>query len=251
MAPSITDIPLSHFFILALPILPILATLYIWQLKPAKALYAFARMLIQLTAIGFVLTFLFTNQDIYLVLLVLTVMMIAATWISLNTLDKPSWQLYRAAFAAIVISGTITLGVVVAGVLQTDPWYNPRLLIPLAGMVYVVSMTAISQSAERLAAELQQGMTYKEARKAATNAAMIPTINSLFAVGLVSLPGMMTGQILSGVDPLIAVKYQIVVMLMSFTSTGLATILFLILSRSHFCPSTNAPNPEAEQAHSS
>ena len=101
-------------------------------------------------------------------------------------------------------------------------------------MVYVVSMTAISLSAERLVAELEKGVTFEKARKAAANAALIPTVNSLFAVGLVSLPGMMTGQILSGVDPLIAVKYQIVVMIMSFAATGLTTFLFLSLAREHF-----------------
>jgi putative ABC transport system permease protein len=71
-------------------------------------------------------------------------------------------------------------------------------------------------------------------RSVAFNASLIPTLNSLFAVGLVSLPGMMTGQILSGVAPAIAVKYQIVVMVMIFSSAGLSTAIFLYLSRKHF-----------------
>ncbi|MCB1689564.1 MAG: ABC transporter permease, partial [Halioglobus sp.] len=62
-------------------------------------------------------------------------------------------------------------------------------------------------------------------------AAMIPVINSLFAVGLVSLPGMMTGQILSGISPLIAARYQIVVMCMIFAASGISTALFLAIIR--------------------
>ncbi|MDX1733734.1 MAG: ABC transporter permease, partial [Halioglobus sp.] len=71
----------------------------------------------------------------------------------------------------------------------------------------------------------------ESARLAAYQAAMIPVINALLAVGLVSLPGMMTGQILSGVSPLIAARYQIMVMCMIFASAGISTALFLALCR--------------------
>lgn len=236
MSNSIHDIAFSQFLILALPTLPIFVMLYVWKLNPRKSLYAIARMLIQLVAIGYVLTYLFVAENMLLVLLVLGIMMLAATWISLNPLKAPGKILYAHAFAAVFLAGSLTLFIVTIGVLQAEPWYMPRLIIPLAGMVYVVSMTAISLSAERLLAELEMGIAFSEARKAAANAALIPTINSLLAVGLVSLPGMMTGQILSGVDPLIAVKYQIVVMIMSFTATGLTTLIFLTLSRSYFEP---------------
>lgn len=234
MSGSITNIPPSHFFILLLPLLPVFAMLYYWQMGLVKSFYALARMLIQLVAIGYVLTFIFAAQKSYLVLLVLGIMMLAATWISLNPLKNPDKKLYLLAFVSVFVAGSITLFTVTIGVLHTEPWYAPRLIIPLAGMIYVVSMNAISLSAERILAELEQGMDFETARKAAANAALIPAINSLFAVGLVSLPGMMTGQILSGVDPLITVKYQIVVMIMSFTATGLTTLLFLYLTASHF-----------------
>lgn len=234
MSSSIHDIAFGQFLILALPTLPVFVMLYVWKLSPGKSLYAIARMLLQLVAIGYVLTYLFVAENMLLVFLVLAIMMLAATWISLNPLKAPGRRLYGHAFAAVFLGGSITLLVVTIGVLSADPWYEPRLIIPLAGMVYVVSMTAISLSAERLLAELAMGIAFADARKAAANAALIPTINSLLAVGLVSLPGMMTGQILSGVDPLIAVKYQIIVMIMSFTATGLTTLIFLTLSRSYF-----------------
>ena len=93
------------------------------------------------------------------------------------------------------------------------------------------AMTAVSLAAERLYAEREHGQGWEGARLAAYQAAMIPVINSLFAVGLVSLPGMMTGQILSGVSPLIAARYQIMVMCMIFASAGISTAIFLALVR--------------------
>ena len=87
------------------------------------------------------------------------------------------------------------------------------------------------EAAERMAAEQASGVAYESARQSALSASLIPLVNSLFAVGLVSLPGMMTGQILSGVSPLLATRYQIVVMCMLFGSSGLAAACYLFLSR--------------------
>jgi putative ABC transport system permease protein len=116
-------------------------------------------------------------------------------------------------------------------VLGLDPWYQPSYLIPLAGMIFSASMTNISLALERLHAELDNGVMYQRARDIAFRASMIPVINSFFAVGLISLPGMMTGQILSGVSPLVAARYQIMVMCMIFGAAGLSTICFLLLVR--------------------
>ena len=101
----------------------------------------------------------------------------------------------------------------------------------LAGMIFAGAMTTISLAGERAYAEAERGVSYTEARRIAMQAALIPMINSLFAVGLVSLPGMMTGQILSGVSPLVAAKYQIVVMSMLFGVTGISAAIFLHLER--------------------
>ena len=116
-------------------------------------------------------------------------------------------------------------------VLRLEPWYLPNYMIPLAGMALANAMTSISLAAERFFSELSHGVSWDTARIKAFETAMIPVINSLFAVGLVSLPGMMTGQILSGVSPLIAARYQIMVMCMLFASSGLATAVFLSLSK--------------------
>jgi len=98
-------------------------------------------------------------------------------------------------------------------------------------MIFANAMNAVSIAAERLESEIDRGNTYMQARVISYKAALIPRINVLFAVGLVSLPGMMTGQILSGVDPLIAVRYQIMVMLMILGSAGISVAIYLLLMR--------------------
>ncbi len=98
-------------------------------------------------------------------------------------------------------------------------------------MIFANAMNAISLAAERFTSELAHQQTYPQARNIAFGTALIPITNSLLAVGLVSIPGMMSGQILSGITPVIAARYQIMVMCMLFASAGLSTALFLTLSR--------------------
>ena len=132
---------------------------------------------------------------------------------------------------AIVISGTLTLALVTQVVLGIEPWFLPRYMVPLAGMIFANAMNAVSLAAERFEAERGRDVGYAEARSAALQASLIPIINSLFAVGLVSLPGMMTGQILSGVSPFDAARYQIVVMCMIFGSAGMSSAIYLALAK--------------------
>jgi len=97
-------------------------------------------------------------------------------------------------------------------------------------------MNSISIGAERLTAEIDNGTAPDDARRRAFAAALIPLINSLMAVGLVTIPGVMTGQVLAGISPLIAARYQIMMMCMLFGSSGIATACFLYWSR----PTRNA-----------
>lgn len=121
----------------------------------------------------------------------------------------------------------MTLLLITQGVLDLSPWYWPRYLIPLAGMIFANAMNSVSLAAERLTAEIDRDVPYEQARSIALRASLIPKTNALLAVGLVSLPGMMTGQILSGISPLIAVRYQIMVMCMVFASAGISSACFL------------------------
>ena len=157
-------------------------------------------------------------------------MLLIASSIALKPLGKDKIKGdYTRALIAITFGGGVTLIFITYFVLNIDPWYKANTLIPLAGMIFASAMNTVSVAAERFAMEIKQGMESVNARNHAFKAGLIPIFNSLLAVGLVSLPGMMTGQILSGVSPLIAVRYQIVVMCMITGAAGMATALYLFL----------------------
>ena len=224
---------------LALAFVPVAITLVIlfrWSFGTGNALYALLRMLVQLLLIGYVLAWIFGAHSGWLILMVLTIMLLASSWIAMGTVKEHRHRLLKASLVAITVGGGLTLALITQLVLQMEPWYLPRYMIPLAGMVFANAMTAVSLAAERLFAELGHGLSWERARLTAYQAAMIPVINSLFAVGLVSLPGMMTGQILSGVSPLIAARYQIMVMCMIFAASGISTAIFLVLCKQQLTP---------------
>lgn len=220
---------------LALALVPaaiVLAIMWRWAAGIGTGVYATFRMLVQLLLIGYVLVFIFETGEPTVVLAILGVMLLVASWISIRPLQHKSRRLYRNALISISVSGVLTLALVSQAVIGIDPWFSPRYLIPLAGMIFAGAMNTISLAGERAWAESGRGVSYPEARRIAFQAALIPMINSLFAVGLVSLPGMMTGQILSGISPLVAAKYQIVVMSMLFGVSGMSAAIFLHLERS-------------------
>jgi putative ABC transport system permease protein len=225
---ALSPLQLSLAFV---PVAITLGVLFKWSYGVGNAIYALGRMLGQLLLIGYVLAWIFGAGDGWLILLVLGIMLLASSWIALGTVREHRRALLTASLASITIGGGLTLALITQAVLQLEPWFMPRYMIPLAGMVFANAMTAVSLAAERTYAELQHGQGWEEARLTAYQAAMIPVINSLFAVGLVSLPGMMTGQILSGISPLVAARYQIMVMCMIFASAGLSTAIFLALVR--------------------
>ncbi|MCH7752841.1 MAG: ABC transporter permease, partial [Planctomycetes bacterium] len=200
-----------------------------WSVCLRTALWALARMLVQLFVVGYVLITIFQTDNGWLILAVLALMLSAASWIALGPVREQRRRLYPRVWMSIAVGGGLTLALITQGVLRLEPWFEPRFLIPLGGMIFANAMNSVSISAERFTAELAGGAEYLSARQTALRAALIPLINSLFAVGIVSLPGMMTGQILSGVDPLVAATYQIMVMGMVFGSGGISAACFLVL----------------------
>lgn len=211
------------------PVFVTLAIIWHWSDNPKSALIAIIRMLIQLMLIGYALTFIFNSDSQWIILLVLMFMLVAASWIGLNTLPVDPKPLFIYSFVAILCGGGLTLIFISQWVLHADPWYQPQVMIPIAGMIFSNAMNAISLAGERLYSELGYNQDYSRSRNVAFQAAMIPVTNALLAVGLVSLPGMMTGQILAGASPLIAARYQIIVMCMIFSSAGISTAVFLSL----------------------
>jgi putative ABC transport system permease protein len=221
------ELSLLQLAIAFIPVIGVMAIFLKWQAGFSSAGYGLLRMLGQLLLVGYFLTHVFESDSAWLVLAVLTVMVSAASWIALRTLPQRRKQLLGDAMLAVVVGGGFTLIIITQCVLDTDPWYNPKLLLPLAGMIFASAMNSISLAGERYYSELDNGHSPAQARISSFKAAMIPVVNSLFAVGLVSLPGMMTGQILAGVSPLIAARYQIMVMCMIFGASGLSSALFL------------------------
>jgi len=228
MNKTIDLIPLGRLALAFLPVFVVVAVLARWSLGAGTTVYGIARMLIQLLLIGYVLTFIFETEQSMVVVGVLSFMLAVASWITLRPLKEKSRSQYWKALVSIALGGVLTLLLITLGVLDLVPWFNPSKMIPLAGMIFANCMTAISLAAERYDAELLNA-DYVTARNAALRTALIPITNSLFAVGLVSLPGMMTGQILAGADPLVAARYQIMVMCMLFGSSGISVVCYLTL----------------------
>jgi len=226
MVPTISNIGLLISFI---PAFIVIALLLHWRTSGWSAAYATLRMLVQLLVIGYVLVYIFETDDYRIILLVLTIMLTLASWIAIRPLQHKTRREYLHALLAISIGSLPVLALVTQLVIDVQPWFSPRFVVPLAGMIFSNAMNAVSLAAERYQAETALDVPYVQARNTALDAALIPTINSLFAVGLVALPGMMTGQILSGVSPVIAAKYQIMVMTMLFGATGASAALYLVL----------------------
>ena len=230
---SIHIIPLESLMLAFIPVVVVVFILYRWNSDGQEALFGISRMLVQLLIVGYFLAYLFEAKNAWIVLAVLALMLFVSSWISLRTVKVRRKTLYPLALISIFVGGGVVLILITQGVLGLNPWYEPRYLIPLGGMIFSSSMNSISLAAERLEAEMGRGVHYDKARSIALRAALIPIVNALFGVGLVSLPGMMTGQILSGVSPLIAVRYQVMVMCMLFSASGMSAALFLSLIKSH------------------
>ena len=223
---DLQTIPLLNLSIILLPVIVVIGILYRWSVESGAAAYSIARMITQLLLIGYLLTWIFSTQVPGIVLGLLTVMLLAAAWISLRPLQQKSRQIYFRSLAAIALGGITTLTLIIVAVLDQTPWYAPHVIIPLGGMIFANAMNTVSIAAERFESEIGS-RDYFGARRQAVKAAMIPQINTMFAVGLVSLPGTMTGQILAGVSPLIAVRWQIMVMCMIFGSAGISVACYL------------------------
>ncbi|PKH01139.1 hypothetical protein CXF72_18490 [Psychromonas sp. MB-3u-54] len=231
MSNSLAILPLQNLAIAFIPVSVVIIILFKWSLNGKFALYALARMLVQLLLVGYFLNYLFAGANAWIVVLLLMLMVLFSSWIALGNIKERRLPLLKRTMLSVAIGGGFTLLIITQGVLTLQPWYQVQTMIPLAGMIFANCMNSVSLSAERFYAELSRGEDYIKARKTAFQASMIPNINALFAVGLISLPGMMTGQILSGTSPFIAARYQIMVMCMVFASAGISSACFLVLNK--------------------
>ena len=205
---------------------------------------AAARTVVQLLAVGYVLVFIFRANTPWLVIGALLVMTIAAGRAAVERSSRRFRGAYLDAFFTLLATGAVTTGAVTQIVIGVKPWYQPQYLIPLLGMVLGNSLTGISlcldhllesfdERRDRIEMALSLGASAWEAARDslrdAVRRGMIPIINAMSVAGVVSLPGMMTGQILAGSDPMLAVAYQIVVMFMLAASTALGSMITALL----------------------
>ena len=229
MTQSISNIPISSLVLILIPVAVVLLIQFMWSLNYKEGIYSVVRMLAQLTIVGYLLGYIFNADNYWITLLIIFVMIAASSWIALRTIKQQRKQQYLYVVFSLLVGGATTLYLVTQVVLDFTPWYKPQYMIPLAGMIFSNCINSTSLAAERFFEEVKRSTNILEARNVAFRTAMIPATNSLFAVGLVSLPGMMTGQILSGIDPLIAVRYQIMVMAMIYGAEGISSAVFLSL----------------------
>jgi putative ABC transport system permease protein len=207
------------------------------------------RSVVQLALVGYVLVYIFEIDQWWLVLAALAIMLAVAAREAVRRQEERSLRLYGMTGLALLVGSGFTLFYVSLVVVRIEPWYNPRYLIPLFGMIVGNAMNAAALAHERLAAELKSrrgeveaylalGATAARASRGPTRsalrAALIPTVNSLMVVGLVALPGMMTGQILAGVSPLLAIRYQIVVMFMLASAVAVSAVTVVLWNRRLF-----------------
>lgn len=208
---------------------------------------AAARTTVQLLLVGLVLRAVFANARLGWVALIGAVMLIAAGWEVTRRQKRrlAGWWGYGIGAVSMFLSAFTVTILALNVIIGPDPWYSPQYAIPLLGMMLGNSMNGIALGLDNLTSavgvqrasiegRLMLGQTWLEAiapiQRESLRVGMIPTINAMAAAGLVSLPGMMTGQILAGSPPIEAVKYQILVMFLISGITGLGAILSVRLS---------------------
>jgi putative ABC transport system permease protein len=204
-----------------------------------RIVVASIRLVVQLTAIGFVLKFVFAlNNPAVTLALIVVMVLIAARETAARPERRFKGQAGLAIGAASVASATlITALFALTTALRPHPWYDPRYAVPLAGILLgnILNATslaldsflgAIARERPAVEARLTLGATYWEAAspfvRDAIRRGLVPIINQMSAAGVVTLPGIMTGQILAGLDPIEAVKYQILLMFLLAGGSGLA-----------------------------
>lgn len=227
---------------LALAMIAIAIALSRWQKLGLGGQLAIAagRSLLQLLVAGYALAFIFALDNPLAVIIALLGMITIAAIASKNRVSQKIKSLFPLMWGSIFASSALTLSYVVFIIIQPPVWYSPQYLIPLAGMIIGNAMDTATIAGERLVStvnrssleietHLSLGATPTEAvssyRKEAIRAGLIPLINRMMVMGLVTLPGMLTGQVLAGADPLNATVYQILIVFAIAFANFIAVIL--------------------------
>lgn len=210
-----------------------------------RLLVAAGRTVVQLLLVGWVLQWVFSLSRWYLVTALGLVMALVAGAAAVRRTDRRYPGIWANAILSVWLSSWVITAAALFGIVDVEPWYRPQYSIPLLGMILGNTLTGISLGLDRLGEDLTTrrgdvegllalGASRWEAARApvrrAVRTGMIPIVNTMMVVGIVSLPGMMTGQLLAGVDPAQAVKYQVVIMFLIASGTALGTVGVVLLS---------------------
>lgn len=216
----------------------------------AQIIIAAIRTVIQLLLIGLVLKVLFAQVDLlYVAALSILMLLIAGREVMARQKRRFSgfWAYGLGTLSMFVSSFSLTVYALIV-VVGTEPWYTPQYAIPLLGMMLGNTMTGVSLALDKLTTSAWQQRNIIEARlilgqdwqtaigditRDSVRVGLMPMINAMAAAGLVSLPGMMTGQILAGTEPIEAVKYQILIMFLITAGTGFAAMLATWIGARH------------------
>lgn len=210
-----------------------------------RLLIASVRTVVQLLLVGLVLEAVFGLSRWYAVV---AMMLVMATIAGIAAVRRAGYRfpgIWSASLISMWASSWIVTGLALGAVVQVEPWWKPQYAIPLLGMILGNTLNGISLGLDRLGGELLArrgeveallalGATRWEAARGpvrtAVTTGMVPILNTMTVVGLVALPGMMTGQLLSGVSPIEAVKYQVVILFLLAAGTALGTVSVVLLS---------------------
>ncbi len=231
----------SYLFLILLLVMSLLLKLG----RGREFFVATVRMTLQLVLAGYILEMVFRQQHVLVTLAILLFMQVfALVTIFGRVKGKIGPRLKRVVSLALFVGTSLPLAYFMLVVIAADPWYEPRFFIPIAGMTVGNSMTGITLGAERLArvfqttrARIEESlmlgatpqMAVSEFLSDTFNAAIIPTVNSMLGMGIIFIPGMMTGQILAGASPVDAIKYQIVIMMGILGSVAFAVFIIIQL----------------------
>ena len=216
------------------------------RLDLQRRLWAAAvRMSVQLLLIGLVLHWIFALSRWYLVVALMLAMTLIAGIAAVRRSELRYPGIWLSSVISVWASSWIVTSMGLFAIVQVEPWYRPQYAIPLLGMILGNTLNGIALGLDRFGSELDTrrdqvevllalGATRWEAARLpireAVRTGMIPILNAMAVAGLVSLPGMMTGQLLAGVEPVQAVKYQIVILFLIASGTALGTVGVVLLS---------------------
>lgn len=211
--------------------------------REKEIVIATVRMSVQLVIVGYLLEYVFAHEHpLYTVIIVAVMLAFAIYTVQKRAKSPLSSRMKRLLALAMAAGFLVSFVYFIAVVLGLAPWYKPSYVIPIAGMIIGNSMTGLAIGVNTLVGEmharkhmveaaLMLGATPKAACRDIVNhafdAAMLPTITSMLGMGVVFLPGMMTGQILGGASPVVSIEYQIAIMLGMIGSVSISVILFV------------------------